>query len=138
MTNNTQTPDLTITPRLVRFRVLEGVGVVTLDAEPVNTLSAPLRAGLWEAFIRIDANPDIKAVVLIASGRMFSAGVDIREFGKPAKQPSLAQLCDRIESCTKPVVAAFLWFGAWWGGLNCCWRRITVWRHRTQRSACLK
>jgi len=93
--------------RLVRFRVLDGVGVVTLDAEPINTLSAPLRAGLWEAFSRIDANPEIKAAVLIASGRMFSAGVDIREFAKPAKQPSLAQLCDRIESCTKPVVAAF-------------------------------
>jgi 3-hydroxyacyl-CoA dehydrogenase len=93
--------------RLVRFRVLDGVGVITLDAEPVNILSAPLRAGLWDAFSRIDANPDIKAAVLLASGRMFSAGADIREFAKPVQQPSLAQLCDRIESCSKPVVAAF-------------------------------
>jgi 3-hydroxyacyl-CoA dehydrogenase len=93
--------------RLVRFRVLDGVGVITLDAEPVNILSAPLRAGLWDAFSRIDANPDIKAAVLLASGRMFSAGADIREFAKPVQQPSLAQLCVRIESCSKPVVAAF-------------------------------
>ncbi|AGI66982.1 putative enoyl-CoA hydratase family protein [Octadecabacter antarcticus 307] len=92
--------------RLVRFRILDGVGIATLDAAPVNALSAPLRAGLWEAFSRIDANPDVKAAVLIASGRMFSAGADIRELDGSAKQPSLAQLCDRIEACTKPVVAA--------------------------------
>ncbi|MCF2870301.1 enoyl-CoA hydratase-related protein [Octadecabacter sp. G9-8] len=92
--------------RLVRFRVLEGIAVVTLDAPPVNALSGPLRAGLWEVLTRIDANDDIKAAVLMASGRMFSAGADIREFGAPERQPSLPQLCDRIEACTKPVVAA--------------------------------
>jgi 3-hydroxyacyl-CoA dehydrogenase len=92
--------------RMVRFRVFDGVGVVTLDAAPVYALSAPLRAGLWEMFSRVDANPDIKAVVLIASGQMFSAGADISDFAEPVKQPSLAQLCNRIEACTKPVVAA--------------------------------
>lgn len=92
--------------RLVRFRVLEGIAVVTLDAPPVNALSGPLRAGLWEALTRIDDNEDIKAAVLMASGKMFSAGADIREFGGPEHKPSLAQLCDRVEACTKPVVAA--------------------------------
>ena len=92
--------------RLVRFRVLDGIAVVTLDAPPVNALSAPMRAGLWEVFSRIDMNDDIKAAVLMASGRMFSAGADIREFESGARPPSLPQLCDKIESCTKPVVAA--------------------------------
>ncbi|MCW1951529.1 MAG: enoyl-CoA hydratase-related protein [Octadecabacter sp.] len=93
--------------RLVRFRALDGIAVVTLDAAPVNALSAPLRAGLWEVFSRIDKNPDIKAAVLMAAGRMFSAGADIREFSKPASAPSLTQLCDHVENCSKPVVAAF-------------------------------
>ncbi len=92
--------------RLVRFRVLDGIGVVTLDAAPVNALSAPMRAGLWEVFCRIDQNPDIKAAVLMAAGRMFSAGADIREFGGQARDPSLPQLCELIENCSKPVVAA--------------------------------
>lgn len=92
--------------RLVRFRVLDGIAVVTLDAPPVNALSAAMRAGLWEVFQRVDSNHDIKGAVLMASGTMFSAGADMREFGGPAKQPSLPQLCDLIEATTKPVVAA--------------------------------
>ena len=93
--------------RLVRFRVIDGIAVVTLDAAPVNALSAPMRAGLWEVFSRIDGNPDIKAAVLMAAGRMFSAGADIREFSNPVSDPSLPQLCNHIEACSKPVVAAF-------------------------------
>ena len=93
--------------RLVRFRVLDGIAVVTLDAAPVNALSALLRAGLWEVFSRIDTNPGIKAAVLMATGRLFSAGADIREFSEPASDPSLPQLCNHIEACSKPVVVAF-------------------------------
>ena len=91
---------------LVRFRVLEGIAVVTLDAPPVNALSTRLRAGLWEVFERIDGNDDIKAVAFLASGALFSAGADIREFGIQPKPPSLSQVCSRIEGGTKPVVAA--------------------------------
>ncbi|MDC1381068.1 enoyl-CoA hydratase-related protein [Octadecabacter sp.] len=92
--------------RLVRFRVLDGIAVVTLDAPPVNALSGPLRAGLWEVLTRVDANDDIKAAVILGAGSMFAAGADIREFDGPDHKPSLPQLCDRIESCTKPVVVA--------------------------------
>lgn len=92
--------------RLVRFRVLEGIAVVTLDAPPVNALSAKLRAGLWDVIERIDANDDINGAVLLGSDRMFSAGADIREFAGAPAPPSLGQLCARIEGCTKPVIAA--------------------------------
>ncbi|MCF2904275.1 enoyl-CoA hydratase-related protein [Octadecabacter sp. CECT 8868] len=92
--------------KLVRFRVLDGVAVVTLDAPPVNALSGAMRAGLWDVFNRINSNEDIKAGVLMASGRLFSAGADIREFGGSVREPSLRQLCDHIENCAKPVVAA--------------------------------
>ena len=64
--------------RLVRFRVLDGIAVVTLDAPPVNALSGPLRAGLWEFLTRVDANDDIKAAVILAAGSMFSADADAR------------------------------------------------------------
>lgn len=92
--------------KLVRFRVLDGIAVITLDAPPVNALSAALRAGLWEAITRIDTNDDIKAAGIIATGRLFSAGADIREFSSTMKDPALARLCDRIEACAKPVIAA--------------------------------
>lgn len=92
--------------RLVRFRVLDGVAVITLDAPPVNALSAPMRAGMWNVLGRVNDNPEIKAAVLMASGNMFSAGGDIREYSKAPIKPSLAQLCERIEKCSKPVVIA--------------------------------
>ncbi|MBU2993008.1 enoyl-CoA hydratase-related protein [Octadecabacter sp. 1_MG-2023] len=92
--------------KLVRFRVLDGVAVVTLDAPPVNALSGAMRAGLWDVFTRINSNDDIKAGVLMAAGHLFSAGADIREFGGAVRDPSLRQLCDLIEGCAKPVVAA--------------------------------
>lgn len=105
-----ETLDLTLAgdtmARLVRFRVLDGIAVVTLEQPPVNALSARMRAGLWEVLTRIDGNADIKAAVLMASGKMFSAGADVREFSNAPTPPNLAQLCDRIEACTKPVVAA--------------------------------
>src|SRR4029079_15737917 len=39
-------------------------------------------------------------------GQTFFAGADITEFGKPPVMPWLPQVVDRIEACTKPVVAA--------------------------------
>jgi len=92
--------------RLVRFRVIEGIAVVTLDAPPVNALSLNLRRGLWETLARIEEQSDIKGAVLMASGAMFSAGLDIRELDGEQSQPSLSQLCTKIEDCSKPIAAA--------------------------------
>lgn len=92
--------------RLVRFRVLDGIAVVTMDQPPFNALTAPLRGALWEVFGRIEANNDIRAVVLMGAGPEFSAGADLREIASPPTEPTLAQLCDKIEACPKPVVAA--------------------------------
>jgi 3-hydroxyacyl-CoA dehydrogenase len=92
--------------KLVRFRVVDAIAVVTLDAPPVNALSGQLRAGRWEGLTRIDANDDISAAVILGAGKMFSAGADIREFGGIAQDPSLPQLCNRIEACAKPIIAA--------------------------------
>jgi 3-hydroxyacyl-CoA dehydrogenase len=45
-------------------------------------------------------------VVIACEGQTFFAGADITEFGKPPVMPWLPQVVDRIEDCTKPVVAA--------------------------------
>lgn len=92
--------------RLVRVRLVDDIAVVTMDAPPVNALSAQLRAALWEVFARIEAQSDIHAAILMAGGGMYSAGADIGEFAAQPKRPSLPELCNRIEACSKPVVAA--------------------------------
>src|SRR3546814_8627490 len=53
-----------------------------------------------------DADETVKAVVVICEGNTFFAGADISEFGKPMQMPMLPMAVDRIEACTKPVVAA--------------------------------
>jgi 3-hydroxyacyl-CoA dehydrogenase len=83
-----------------------GTAVVTVDNPPVNALSAMVRAALLEAIGRADADPSVKSIVIACAGRTFFAGADIREFGKPPQDPSLPSLIDRIESSSKPVVAA--------------------------------
>jgi 3-hydroxyacyl-CoA dehydrogenase len=82
------------------------IGVVTLDAPPVNALSALVRQGLTAAFEAAIADPAVKAIVLICGGRTFIAGADISEFGKPPVEPSLQAVQQVIETSPKPVVAA--------------------------------
>jgi 3-hydroxyacyl-CoA dehydrogenase len=90
-----------------RAPVLRGrVLVVTVDNPPVNALGVEMRKALMAAAQRADADPGVAAVLLVGAGRSFSAGADIREFGKPRMAPQLTDVCNRIESCRKPVVAA--------------------------------
>ncbi|WP_137894751.1 3-hydroxyacyl-CoA dehydrogenase NAD-binding domain-containing protein [Ramlibacter sp. 2FC] len=80
--------------------------VVTIDNPPVNALGVGVRGGLLAAIAQADADPEVAAVLLVGAGRAFIAGADIREFGKPPLPPSLPEVCNRIEACAKPVVAA--------------------------------
>ncbi|MGF6411819.1 3-hydroxyacyl-CoA dehydrogenase NAD-binding domain-containing protein [Paraburkholderia sp. MM5482-R1] len=88
-------------------RELHGkVLLVTIDHAPVNALSADVRRGLLAAIEAADADRAVEAVLIVGAGRNFIAGADIREFGKPPVPPSLPDVCNRIEACTKPVIAA--------------------------------
>ncbi|OAJ58734.1 3-hydroxyacyl-CoA dehydrogenase [Paraburkholderia ginsengiterrae] len=91
-----------VVTRELRGKVL----LVTIDHAPVNALSADVRRGLLAAVEAADADPAVAAVLILGAGRNFIAGADIREFGKPPVPPSLPDVCNRIEACTKPVVAA--------------------------------
>lgn len=82
------------------------IAVVTVDNPPVNALGQALRQGLWEAVEALDADPAVRAVVLICAGRTFIAGADVSEFGKPPVPPHLPDLVARIEGAAKPWIAA--------------------------------
>ncbi|CAB3836205.1 Fatty acid oxidation complex subunit alpha [Achromobacter dolens] len=88
--------------------------VVTIDHPPVNALSAEVRAGLARAIDQAGGDPQVRAVLLTGASNNFIAGADIREFGKPPRPPALPDVCNQIEACAKPVVAAL--HGAALGG----------------------
>ena len=79
--------------------------LVTINNPPVNALGAAVRQGLVAAMEQADASDAVKAVVIVGAGKAFIAGADIREFGKPPVEPFLPDVCNRIEACSKLVVA---------------------------------
>ena len=84
------------------------VMIVLSNNPPVNALGHAVRQGLVAAIEEAEADDSVKAIVIACEGQTFFAGADVSEFGTPKafEQPVLPQVVDRIESCTKPVVAA--------------------------------
>jgi 3-hydroxyacyl-CoA dehydrogenase len=80
--------------------------IILSNNPPVNALGAAVRQGLVDAIEQAEADDGVHAVVIACEGQTFFAGADITEFGKPPVMPWLPQVVDRIEDCTKPVVAA--------------------------------
>jgi 3-hydroxyacyl-CoA dehydrogenase len=90
---------------VVRFDVEDGIGVITVDNPPVNALGPGVRDGIVEALEKGEADPNVKAMVMIGAGRGFIAGADIRRLGTPRPVPKrLAH--EVIDASKKPVVAA--------------------------------
>jgi 3-hydroxyacyl-CoA dehydrogenase len=82
------------------------IRIVRLANPPVNALAYGVRTGLLDAIAAAEADSAIGALVVTGEGRAFSAGADIAEFRTGLKEPGLAQVIDRLEAATKPVVAA--------------------------------
>ena len=112
----------------VDFTKQGAIGVITVNSPPVNALSAAVRDGLGEAFEKGQADPDVKAMVLVGGGRTFIAGADIREFGKPPKGKPFHDVLRQMENSDKLIVAA-IHGTALGGGLEtalCCHYRFAV------------
>ena len=86
----------------------EGVAVVTLNNPPVNGLGVAVRTGLQAALEAACTDDAVRALVITGSGKMFSGGADISEFGKtpPPGTPQLRSLIDAVEASEKPIIAA--------------------------------
>ena len=103
---------------------VDGIAVVTIDlpGEPVNKVTAGLRADFASLFDELVADPSVKGVVLASAKRdTWIAGADIDEFlsmrvaaDAEALSRGGQQLLARLESLAIPVVAAI--HGACLGG----------------------
>ncbi|MCO6415756.1 3-hydroxyacyl-CoA dehydrogenase NAD-binding domain-containing protein [Siccirubricoccus sp. KC 17139] len=92
-------------PRYVEHAFDGDVHILRIANAPVNTLRTEVRAGLLQG-LQAAAKQGARAIVLIGTGRGFSAGAEMTEFGKPRKPPSLNEVFDAIENSRAPVVAA--------------------------------
>lgn len=112
----------------VLYDIKDGIAVLTVDNPPVNPLSDGVRAGLYDCLVRAEDDSSVIGVVLTGKGRAFIGGADISEFGGNGEGITLNEVFDKLESCSKPVVAAINGF-ALGGGLEtalCCNYRIVA------------
>ena len=110
----------------VLYDVKDGIAILTVDNPPVNPLSDGVRTGLFESLVKAEEDSSVSGVVLTGNGRAFIAGADISEFGGNVEGVSLNEVFNKLEYCTKPVVAAINGI-ALGGGLEtalCCNYRI--------------
>lgn len=97
----------------ILFEQREQVAIIRLNRpEKRNALSREMIAELAEIFDSIDDQTNLRAVILTGAGSAFCAGTDITELTEldNAHARELSErgqaLCNQIESCIVPVIAA--------------------------------
>ena len=91
----------------ITLRQQRQVGVIVIDNPPVNASSQAVRSGLVSALKAFEENASLSSALMIGANETFIAGSDIREFGAALPEPELPDVIAAVESCEKPVVAAF-------------------------------
>ena len=110
----------------VLYEIKENIAILTVDNPPVNPLSDGIRTGVYENIIKAQEDDSVIGIILTGNGRAFIAGADISEFGGQIEGKTLNEMFEKLEFCTKPVVAAINGL-ALGGGLEtalCCNYRI--------------
>ncbi|MFZ4287897.1 enoyl-CoA hydratase-related protein [Variovorax sp. HJSM1_2] len=76
----------------------------------LNALNLALRHALANAFTRLEADAEVRVIVLAGSERAFCAGADLTEYVDASAimvaERHMGRLWDNIAQCRKPVIAA--------------------------------
>jgi methylglutaconyl-CoA hydratase len=99
----------------IKLAVTDGIARVTLARPDVrNAFNAALIAELHEAFTRIAAADDVRAVVLTGEGTVFCGGADVRWMRESldlsfesnvADAERMSDMFRAIDNCPRPVIA---------------------------------
>lgn len=88
------------------------VGTITLNRpDHLNTFSSTMAHELDEVLLKLDADPEVRAILIRGAGKGFSAGIDVNEmFGKsPSEHREWAHAMEKplitLTELCKPVVA---------------------------------
>jgi enoyl-CoA hydratase/carnithine racemase len=100
----------------LRYAVADGIATITLNRpDRLNAFTTCMMAEMIDAFDHIDADDNVRAVIVTGEGRAFCAGADLQAgdaaFHTEAREGIPARdggglLTLRIYRCLKPVIAA--------------------------------
>jgi enoyl-CoA hydratase/carnithine racemase len=104
----------------ILYAVEDGVATITLNRpEKLNAFTNTMRAELISAFDRVDADDEVRAVIVTGAGRAFCAGADLSAGGKTfdyaargaigadeQRRDGGGTVSLRIFASKKPVIAA--------------------------------
>ena len=87
----------------IRLEVADAIATLTLDRPAaLNALTVPMKDALLAALRSIEANRDVRAVVMTGAGRAFCAGQDLKERMEPDAAPLEVEVRERYN----PIIAA--------------------------------
>ena len=89
----------------VSFSESAGVGLIEIDAPPVNKIGRSVREGLDRALDQAVASK-LSRLIITGGGRIFAAGADAMEFDYPPEPPHLNDVLKRLVDIGIPTVAA--------------------------------
>jgi enoyl-CoA hydratase len=98
----------------VRLDVSDYIATVTIDRPPVNAQNQKAREELMSVFDAISDRDDVRVAILTATGKVFSAGADVKERVNLVREPGdyirnnrlVREHFYAISDCTKPVICA--------------------------------
>jgi enoyl-CoA hydratase/carnithine racemase len=112
----------------IEYEVRDGIATITLNRpDRMNAFTLTMRAELIDAFDRVDADDEVRVVVVTGAGRAFCAGADLGRGGGTFDKTHAKDLLSgdddvladgtprdgggtvalRVARCLKPVIAAF-------------------------------
>ena len=99
--------------KTIKVDMKDGVAVLTIDNPPVNQMSPQLGEDFSAAMEEAYKDDEVKAIVLIGTGKNFIAGADITQLQRVKTKDDIfpralaaARFINGIEAGPKPVVAA--------------------------------
>ena len=92
--------------KIVQIETEGEIGLIRLTNPPVNALGVALRSAVYDALHELLDTASIKAIVIYGEGRFFSAGADIKDFGRANEKPTLPDLLKALNDSHKPIIAA--------------------------------
>ena len=114
----------------IAYGVADGIATITLNRpEKLNAFTGRMMAELIDAFDRVDADDDVRCVIVTGAGRAFCAGADLSgggktfdyanrsadspvgpdgelRYGAESARDGGGRVSLRIFACLKPVIAA--------------------------------